>query len=244
MSVFELVRAAKIREDPEKYFHADMDYVKGVTQDIGRDTSILEEIRSEAPRKFENPGADVNERAQRTMSAIFLGSAEYNQLFMLWLPRVSRWVYYFLEPRLHTVGKGLPKTYTDLERLKLPTYSRPRDLEIEGEKPTYYADGIIDQHRITYAVLDLEYYFFVSQEAGLEFEDSFIERAKEETVRYFTGLEDKMSEDVAELQASLFHHVGVWCETIPEEYDIDSFFLRKSSELFKKEAGKLQDLHQ
>ncbi len=243
MSVFELVRAGKVREDPEKYFHADMDYVEGVTRDIGRDTSVLHEIRSEAPRKFEDPdNGDVSERTQRTMSAIFLGSAEYNQLFMLWLPSVSRWVYYFLEPRLHTVGKGLPKTYTDLERLKLPTYSRPRDLKVKGRKPTYYADGIVDQHRMTYAILDLEYYFFVAQEAGLEFEDGFIERARRETLMYFTGLEDTMSEDVAELQASLFHHVGVWCETIPREYDINSFFLRKTSKLFKKEAEKLREL--
>lgn len=237
MTLYRLWAGNVVKQDPSKYFNADVDYIKNVSEDIGVSLGELEDLRDEALLSFE--GDETSDPSKNLIAAVFIGDTEWYQLLEEWLPFPFNELFLMMDSKVHKLGTDTAKEYGSLENLGMPDYSRPEDLQIDGELPTKYTESAVEQYVLTVAILDLEWYAYAGEEAGLDIDREFIDRAREETLLYFTGRKDSMPEDVKEFQASLLLNAAIWCEEIVEDFGFNSKFLEKTSDILRKEANTL-----
>lgn len=239
MSLYRLWAGKVIEENPRRYFEADAEFILKVSEDIGLETGEIKENKEEALRSFKSEDEEISPDAKKLISTVYIGDTEWYQLLEEWLSFPFNKIFLLMDSHNHKLGKDTAKEYGSLENLDYPDYSRPEDLKIDGKKPTTYTDGIKDRYLLTVAILDLEWYFYAAEEAGLEISDEFAEKARDESLRYFTGLEEEMSDDVAELQKSLLVHAAEWCDELREDYRFRSTVLKKTSKILIEEAEEI-----
>lgn len=239
MSLYRLWAGKVIEENPRRYFEADADFILKVSEDIDLDTADVKEKKEEAVQSFNSEDVEISPDAKKLISAVYIGDTEWYQLLEEWLSFPINKIFYLMDSNNHKLGKDTAKEYGSLKHLDYPDYSRPEDLKIDGKKATAHTDGIIDQYLLTVAILDLEWYFYAAEEAGIEISDEFAEKAKEESLRYFTGIDKEMSDDVSQLQESLLVHAAEWCDELREDYRFRSTVLKKTSKILREEAKKI-----
>ncbi|MFQ3307940.1 MAG: hypothetical protein ACI977_000155 [Candidatus Nanohaloarchaea archaeon] len=239
MSLYRLWAGKVIEENPKRYFEADADFILKVSEDIDLETGEIKKNKKEALQSFNSEDEEISPDAKKLISAVFIGDTEWYQLLEEWLSFPIDKIFFLMDSNNHKLGKDTAKEYGSLKNLDYPDYSRPEDLKIDDKKPTEHTNGIVDQYLLTVAILDLEWYFYAAKEAGIEISDEFAEKAREESLRYFTGKDGEMSEEVSHLQESLLLHAAEWCDELREDYRFRSTVLKKTSKILKEEAEKI-----
>ena len=239
MTLYRLWAAKVVEENPSVYFEADVEFIQAVSEDIDLPIGDLLEVRDEAMQSFQ--GQEVSDRAEKLIATVFIGDMDWYQLLEEWLPFPFNDAFTVMDAKVHKVGKDTAKKYGSLENLDLPEFSRPEDVRVAGELPTELTQNPVDQYVLTVALLDLEWYVYAAEQMDLEVDQEFIEKAKEETLEYFTGSREQFSGDLGSFQASLLINAAIWCEQILNDFEFNSKFLEKTSNILREEAEQIKN---
>ena len=252
-------RALRRPEDVAPYFRFGADYLIQVAKEMGWEYGEVDETAERAYESMRDGKTDVPEDEETLIYAVLVADAEYWWPIGRWLPRgyalLMRGLSHALRRKLlklaglytGTLKKGFWEFYhaypTVRERLGTPGYSDPGDCTVEGKPATAYVGGLsLDAFArrtvLGDSVLHVEWYEYVAEKTGVEYDANLCERAKEESPAYFAGVTDELGDDVRGLQRVMFTDDD-WIREFHEEYSLRSVLFRRAADGIERTAEEL-----
>lgn len=253
------LRALREPEDVAPCFRFGVDYLLEVTDVMGWDCGRLDETAERAYDSMRDGETEVPEDERHLIAAVLVADAEYWWPMGRWLPRgyalLMRGLSHALRRKLLKLAgvytgaleTGFREFYhaypTVRERLGTPGYSNPEDCVVEGQPATAHVGGLsVDAFArrtvLGDSVLHVEWYEYVAEKTGIEYDDDLCARAKEESPAYFAGVSDKLSDDVRELQHAMYIDDD-WIRKFHEEYSLRSVLFRSAADEIERTAKEL-----
>jgi len=254
-------RALRNPEDTAEYFRFGAKYVRDVTDAVGWDRGDFDAVADRAYESMREGRTDVPEDEAEVVGAVLLADAEYWWPIGRWLPRgyalLMRGLSHALRRKLlrlagiytDTLEPGFSEFYgafpTVRESLGTPGFSRPSDHTVEGKPATSHVGGLsLDAFgRRTVlgdSVLHIEWFTYVADETGVEYDEGLCERAIDESPAYFAGVSEELSDDVRELQHAMFSDDD-WIRGFQHEYDLSSLLFRRAADGIERTAAELAE---
>lgn len=228
-------RTLKTEAEQAEYFQMDVDWLLNTSQAMGFETGNIERISEEARLKIEND-EPLNEKESELVGTVYVGDAEWVNPLSLWGgPRWTRYFLRFGDGPAHCKFLNIGKKYCDVGRLNFPYYSTPGDFDIEScrdfRKAALLATG----------VLHLEWYTYVCNQVGLEYDEELAQETKNETVEYLTGQSDSMSSRAAYFQKTMYEEDINWIDQTEKEFHFRSFLLWRTEKLMNSFIDELDN---
>ena len=220
------------------WYRIGAEYVLTVSEGMGFPVGDFPLLAEEATAALRAGSTDVSPEVARSITADLLADATFSAPYLEWMP-----LWYelalagpvrYAEFRLRRVAKPYAR---DLSHVTVPRFSRPHDVLVGGRPAVDYVSGFAKQFIIADAVLHLEWYAHVARESGIRLPPGLVERAREETVAYYTGHGD-LSDDVRHFQRLLFAD-DAWVRDIDAAYDLDSTLFSVWERLLTRERERL-----
>jgi hypothetical protein len=261
MTAAKLVGPGALREpeDVAPCFRFGVEYLLEVTDEMGWDRGRLDETAERAYGSMRDGETEVPEDERRLISAVLVADAEYWWPIGRWLPRgyalLMRGLSHALRRKLlklagiytGAIETGFREFYhaypSVRERLGTPGYSNPEDCVVEGQPATAHVGGLsLDTFArrtvLGDSVLHIEWYEYVAEKTGIEYDADLCARAKEESPAYFAGVSDELSDDVRELQRAMYIDDD-WIRKFHEEYSLRSVLFRSAADEIERTAKEL-----
>jgi hypothetical protein len=259
------LRALSRPEDVAPYFRFGAEYLIEVADAMGWEYGALEETVESAYESMRDGKTDVPEDEESLIAAVLVADAEYWWPIGRWLPRGYALLMRGLSHALRRKLLKLVGIYTDTlddvsgfgsvfdefyhayptvrGTLGTPGYSNPHDHPVEGEPATAHVGGLsLDSFArrtvLGDSVLHVEWYEYVAEKTGVEYDADLCARAKEESPAYFAGVSDELSDDVRGLQRIMFTDDD-WIRKFHEEYSLRSVLFRRAADGIEKTAKEL-----
>ncbi|MFP4174158.1 MAG: hypothetical protein ACLFSW_00060 [Halobacteriales archaeon] len=260
MTAAKLVAPGALRspEDVAPYVRFGVEYVLDVADDMGWDHS-LDETAENAYDAMREGRTDVDDDVETLVASVLVADAEYWHPIGRWLPRGYALLMRGLSHALRRKLLRLAGLYTDTyaggprefyrahpsvrEALNAPSFSRPSDHPVDGKPATAHVRGIsLDSFArrtvLGDSVLHVEWFRYVADRVGVEYDAALCERAKEESPAYFAGVSDELSDDVRELQRAMFSDDD-WIRKFHDEYALRSILFRRAADEIERTAASL-----
>ncbi len=244
MTVFRLLLPWTL-DTPEKaarYMECGADYILEVSRMLDYPVGDLGERVDNAVEAMEDGETDVDDDVADVVATVLVGDAEFYTAFIDWFPlkyRVfARPLEYTFNPRLHGVaaeyvgGDGVRDLRSEME------YSTAGDHIVDGEPAMSYVDGVGDRTVLADSVLHVEWYHDAASRLGVEVDTGLVERTLEESPRYFCGLDDELTEDVAAFQRALFRDSD-WLRDVEAAYGLDSWVMTRAADAIDEAVEEL-----
>ncbi|MDZ7687905.1 MAG: hypothetical protein U5J64_04135 [Halobacteriales archaeon] len=259
------LRALSRPEDVAPYFRFGADYLLEVADDMGWEYGSLDETAERAYESMRDGETDVPEDVERLIAAVLVADAEYWWPIGRWLPRgyalLMRGLSHALRRKLLKLAGVYTETLEDVsgfgsvfdefyhayptvrERLGTPGYSNPRDCIVEGQPATAHVRGLsLDAFArrtvLGDSVLHVEWYEYVAEETGVEYDADLCAQTKRESPAYFAGVTDELSDDVRELQLAMFTDDD-WIRRFHDEYSLRSVLFMRAADGIERTAREL-----
>lgn len=256
--------ALRTPERAAEYFSFGAEYVDGVCEAMDWDSGDLDGVARDAKEAMERGETDVPEAQRKLVVAVMVGDAEFWWPMGKWLPRgyalLMRGLSHALRRKLLKVAgryagglpeggfEGLREFYGAYPGVRdvtgEPEFSVPEDRLVEGRPATSYVDGVgleafSRQTVLGDSVLHVEWFEFVADHVGVEYDQELCERAKQQSPAYFAGVSDELDPDVRRLQAAMFSDSD-WIRDFHDHYQLRSILFRKAAEGIEDTAAELQ----
>ncbi len=256
--------ALRSPERAAEYFSFGADYVVGVCNAMDWDNDGLEDVARDAKQAMERGDTDVPTRQQEVVVAVLVGDAEFWWPMGKWLPRgyalLMRGLSHALRRKLlkvaGTYAGGLPEGGWDAARefyhaypgvrdiAGAPRFSVPADHPVDGVPATTYVDGLgLDAFArrtvLGDSVLHVEWFEYVADRVGVEYDEGLCERAKHQSPAYFAGVDDDLDPYVRRLQAAMFSDSD-WIRDFHDHYELRSILFRRAAEGIEETAEELE----
>ena len=249
-------------EDAAEYFLYGAEYVLDVSREMGWYTGDLEATIERSYHAMLNGDTDVDEKSSRLIGAVLVGDAEYWRPLGRWFPRGYRLLMRGLEHGLRRKLLRLAGIYTDTvetgggktklrnftyaypevrHRFGTPDFTNPNEVMVEGRDPRSYVDGFADHVVLGDSVLHTEWYRYVTQKLGIEIDLDLVEKTRNQSLYYFTGNAETLSEDVRKFQASMFRDYD-WIRGIQDEYQLNSMLFEWAADGIEETVDELENL--
>jgi hypothetical protein len=203
------------------WYRIGAEYVLTVSEGMGFDVGDFPIRAEEATAALRAGRTDVPPEVARSIAADLLADATFSAPYLEWMPLWYELALVgpvsYAEYRLRRVADRYTET---LEHVTVPRFSRPRDVLVAGRPAVDYVSGFARRFVVADAVLHLEWYAHVARESGIHVPSALVDRAREETVAYYTGHGD-LSDEVRHFQRLLFAD-DAWVRDIDAVYDLDS----------------------
>lgn len=260
MTGAKLVAPSALRdpEDVAPYFRFGADYLVDVADEMGWEHD-LHGTADRAEEALHEGETDPPEDEAALIGAVLLADAEYWWPIGRWLPRGYALLMRGLSHALRRKLLRLAGIYTDTfeggfgefyhayptvrERLGTPGFSKPSEHAVEGEPATAHVGGLsLDSFErrtvLGDSVLHVEWYTYVADATGVDYDEELCDRAIEESPAYFAGVSDSLSDDVRELQHAMFTDDD-WIRRFHEEYELSSVLFRHAADGIERTAEEL-----
>jgi hypothetical protein len=220
------------------WYRIGAEYVLTVSEGMGFAVGDFPLRAEEATAALRAGRTDVPPEIARSIAADLLADATFSAPYLEWMP-----LWYELalvgpvsygEYRLRRVARRYTR---DLAHVTVPRFSRPHDVLVDGRPAVSYVSGFARRFVLADAVLHLEWYAHVARESGIHVPGGFVQRAREETVAYYTG-RGELSDDVRHFQRLLFAD-DEWVRDIDAAYDLDSALFGLWERLLTRERERL-----
>lgn len=240
MTVLSLIRL-DAPADFADWYRVGADYVRTVSERMNFDTGSFTGDAREATEAMRKGDTDVRPEVARSVAATLLADATFSAPFCDWMPR---WYELALTPFNRVAERLLRRVAVqyaeDLNVVSVPQFTRPRDVYVDGRPALTYVDGFADRFVLADAILHLEWYDHVARESGVEVPTPFVERAYEETVAYYTGRRNELSDDVHRFQHVLFAD-ETWVRDLDDVYGLNSALFGVWERLLRSERTRLAE---
>jgi hypothetical protein len=251
-------RALRDPEDVAPYFRFGAEYVTDVAGAMGWEHSLDGTVEN-AYDAMREGRTDVDDDVETLVSSVLVGDAEYWHPIGRWLPRGYALLMRGLSHALRRKLLRLAGLYTDTyvggprefygahpsvrDALDAPVFSRPSDHTVDGVPATEHVGGLsLDAFArrtvLGDSVLHVEWYEYVADRVGVDYDTALCERARELSPAYFAGVRDELPEDVRELQYAMFCDDD-WIRKFHDEYGLRSVLFRRAAEGIERTAEKL-----
>ena len=224
------------------WYRVGAEYVLTVSEGMGFDTGSFATDAREATAAMRAGETDLAPRLARSVAADLLADAVFPDPFCEWMPL---WYELALAPFNQAADyrlRGVAREYAEgIDHVRVPRFSRPRDVYVDGHSALDYVDGFVDQFVFADALLHLEWYDHVARESGIDVPASLVDRTREETVAYYTGQRATLSGDVRRFQELLFAD-DVWVHDIDEAYGLNSALFGVWERILRDERERLAAL--
>ncbi|EJN60939.1 hypothetical protein [Halogranum rubrum] len=238
MTVISLLRLDS-PADFADWYRVGAEYVLTVSEGMGFETGTFEADFREATNAMRDGDTDLRPELARSVAADLLADAVFSDPFCEWMPL---WYELALAPFVQAADYRLRRVAreyaTGLDHVSVPRFSRPRDVYVDGRSALAHVDGFVDQFVFADALLHLEWYDHVARESGIDVPRSLVERTRRETVDYYTGRREGLSEDVRRFQELLFAD-DVWVRDIDDAYGLDSALFGVWERILRDERRRL-----
>lgn len=256
--------ALRSPERAAEYFGFGADYVVGVCDAMDWDSGDLEDVARDAKAAMERGETDLQEEQQEIVVAVLVGDAEFWWPMGKWLPRgyalLMRGLSHALRRKLLKVageyGGGLPDGPVEGFRgfyhaypgvrdgADAPRFSVPADHPVDGRPATAYVDGIgldafAQRTVLGDSVLHVEWFEYVADRVGVEYDEELCERAKHQSPAYFAGVDDVLDGDVRRLQSAMFSDSD-WIRDFHDHYQLRSILFREAADGIERTAAELE----
>jgi len=253
------LRALREPEEVAPYFRFGADYIFDVADAMDWEYGALNETAERAYGAMRDGRTDVSDDVATLVGAVLVADAEYWWPIGRWLPRgyalLMRGLSHALRRKLlklagvytDTLETGFREFYhaypTVRERLGTPGYSSPEDCVVEGEPATAYVRGLsLDAFArrtvLGDSVMHVEWYEYVAEETGVEYDAELCARTKQESPAYFAGVTDELSDEVRELQRAMYVDDD-WIRKFHDEYSLRSVLFRRAADGIEETAEEL-----
>lgn len=251
-------RALRDPEDVEPYFRFGAEYVVDVADAMGWSHTLNGTVE-EACEAMRNGRTDVRDDVETLIASVVVADAEYWHPIGRWLPRgyalLMRGLSHALRRKLLRLAGVYTGTYAGGARefyrahpsvrdaLDAPVFSRPSDHTVDGVPATEHVTGLsLDAFArrtvLGDSVLHVEWYEYVAERVGVEYDAELCERARETSPVYFAGVRDELPEDVRELQHAMFCDDD-WIRKFHDEYELRSVLFRRAADGIERTAEAL-----
>jgi len=161
--------------------------------------------------------------AARSVAATLLADGRFSEPYCEWLPtwyelaliapvRYGEW-------RLQRVAAAVADAAS--VTVTAPRFSRPRDVTVDGRPALARVSGFRERFLLADALLHLEWFEHAAAADGIEVPAALAERAREESLSYYGGDRERLSEPVRRFQRLLFAD-DAWVRRVDESYGLDS----------------------
>jgi hypothetical protein len=221
------------------WYRIGAEYVLTVSEGMDFDTGSFESDYQEATAAMRAGDTDLRPDLARSVAADLLADAVFCDPYCEWMPL---WYELALAPfngLAEAKLRRVARQYADgIDHVSVPRFSRPRDVYVDGRSALEYVDGFVDQFVFADALLHLEWYDHVARESGIAVPASLVERTREETITYYTGHREELSDDVRRFQELLFTD-DAWVRDIDAVYRLDSALFGLWERLLRDERERL-----
>jgi len=178
--------------------------------------------------------------AARSVAATLLADGRFSEPYCEWLPtwyelaliapvRYGEW-------RLRRVAAGVADAAG--VTVTAPQFSRPRDVTVDGRPALARASGFRERFLLADALLHLEWFEHAAAADGIEVPTDLAERTREESLSYYGGDRERLSEPVRRFQRLLFAD-DAWVRRVDESYGLDSSLFALWERLLRAERERL-----
>jgi hypothetical protein len=220
------------------WYRIGAEYVLSVSEGMGFPVGDFPLRAEEATAALRANRTDVPPEIARSIAADLLADATFSEPYLEWMPLWYELALVgpvnYAEFRLRRVAQRYTQ---ELAHVTVPRFSRPGDVLVAGRPAVSYVSGFGRRFVLADAVLHLEWYAHVARESGIRIPSGFVERAREETVAYYTG-HGELSDDVRHFQRLLFTD-DKWVRDIDEAYGLDSTLFGLWERLLSRERERL-----
>lgn len=221
------------------WYRIGAEYVLTVSDGMDFEIGSFEADYREATAAMRAGDTDLRPELARSVAADLLADAVFCDPYCEWMPL---WYELGLAPFNQVANyrlRGVARTYADgLSHVSVPRFSRPRDVYVGGRSALEYVDGFVDQFVFADALLHLEWYDHVARESGIAVPSDLVDRTREETIAYYTGHREQLSEEVRRFQELLFTD-DAWVRDIDAAYGLDSALFGLWERLLREERERL-----
>ncbi|WP_435094372.1 hypothetical protein [Halorubrum sp. N11] len=178
--------------------------------------------------------------AARSVAATLLADGRFSEPYCEWLPtwyelgllapvRYGEW-------RLRQVAAEI----ADLANVTVtaPRFSRPQDVTIDGGPALARVSGFRERFLLADALLHLEWFEHAAAADGITVPAALVNRTREESLSYYGGDRERLSEPVRRFQRLLFAD-DAWVRRIDEGYRLDSRLFGLWERLLRAERERL-----
>ncbi|MFB6282786.1 MAG: hypothetical protein ABEK59_02490 [Halobacteria archaeon] len=247
-------------EDAAEYFRYGADYVLDVSRDMGWRVGDLQGTIECGYHAMKNGDTEVDPETARLIGAVLIGDAEYWRPLGRWFPRGYRLLMRGLEHGLRRKLLRLAGIYTDTvefggkkqksrnffyaypevrQCFGTPEFTLPGEVLVEGSDPRSYVDGFTDHVILGDSVLHTEWYSWVAQKMGIDVNTDLVEKTRNQSLYYFTGNAEVLSEDVRRFQETMFSDYS-WIRGIQDEYDLNSILFDWAADGIEETVDELR----
>ncbi|WP_200530409.1 hypothetical protein [Halorubrum sp. LN27] len=187
----------------------------------------------------EGPSA-LSPAAARSVAATLLADGRFSEPYCEWLPtwyelaliapvRYGEW-------RLRRVAGAVAEAAS--VTVTAPRFSRPRDVTVDGEPALARVSGFGERFLLADALLHLEWFEHVAAADGIEVPTALVERTRAESLSYYGGDRERLSEPVRRFQRLLFADDD-WVRRVDEDYGLDSSLFGLWERILRAERERL-----
>lgn len=251
-------RALGSPEDAAPYFRFGAEYVVDVADEMGWEHSLDGTVDKAYGAMLEGR-TDVDDEEAELIGAVLVGDAEFWWPMGKWLPRGYALLMRGLSHALRRKLLRLAGVYTDTyeggarefynahpsvrEGFGEPEFTTPDETDVRGKPATAYVRGMsLDAFArrtvLGDSVLHVEWFEFVADRVGVEYDAALCNRAVDESPAYFAGISDSLSDDVRELQRVMFSDSD-WIRDFHDEYTLRSVLFRRAASGIERTAEEL-----
>jgi len=263
MTVLRFVLPGAFRKpsDAAEYFRFGADYLVDVAEGMGWDHGGADAVAESAYAAMREGRTDVPDDEATLIGAVLVGDAEFWWPMGEWLPPGYALLMRGLSHALRRKLLRLAGVYTDTlegglrefyhahpsvrEGFGAPEFTTPGDeaARVEGEPATAYVPGLgLDAFArrtvLGDSVLHVEWYAYVAERVGVDYDEALCDRAVAESPAYFAGVADDLSDDVRELQRVMFSDSD-WIRDFHDHYRLRSVLFRRAAEGIEGTAERL-----
>jgi len=204
------------------WYAASRAYTRHVAEGMGFEganaldgTRIATDLREDPSR--------LSPDAARSVAATLLADGRFSEPYCEWLPtwyelaliapvRYGEW-------RLRRVATAVADAGN--VTVTAPRFSRPQDVTIDGSPALARVSGFRERFLLADALLHVEWFEHAAAADGIEVPTALAERTREESLSYYGGDRDSLSEPVRRFQRLLFAD-DAWVRRVDERYGLDS----------------------
>lgn len=223
--------------DFKDWYSRSSEYVEVVAEEMGFETNGYGELRRNAIDALADNRTDVDADVASTIAATLIGDADFGEAMAGWLPR---WYYLATLPQAKLVDQraaNVGKRYAEqLDDFESPVFREAEAVTVNGRPAVEACDSFQQQFVLTDAILHVDWFVYVAEDAGITVPDELQSRTLEQSAGFFAGATSTIDDDVRRFQQLLFSDID-WVRGLNEDYDLNSklfkFWTRSLSPAFE-----------
>lgn len=227
-------RTLDTKQEKAEYLLADIDYLIEVCEAMNYDYRDVKQ-RAESAAESIRKGETLEEEEARVVGAVYVGDAEWHNPWCTWIKNsYLRKIGLLSSGLAHHKWMRIAKKFYDVDKLDVPYYSRPSDYSFEGRPALLHTDSKRNSLMMKTGILHTEWFTYVCDQLGIEYDRELVERSKQELVEYYAGFRHELSADVKKFQHHLFSNDVEWFKFINNELDVSSYFVQSAQETYEE----------